>query len=191
MTLDEAILIARLSVTATIHHLSHGGVASSAHVATSPNPVDPMADVLQRPPSEVSIVRIRRGASAGDAKTLNRLYDVRPSRVLAALYWLNDHNPYYADVKVDPNRLASDSEASGIPCVKDMVHGAVLLPEDKGPAPDQIAAVGYHGEEAYETGRMHLPDVSTDFRGDVGRLPESAREQVESGRNTANPAGLL
>ena len=33
LTLAEKLLIARLSVTVTIHHLSHGGVASTGHVS--------------------------------------------------------------------------------------------------------------------------------------------------------------
>ena len=94
LTIAERLLIARLSVTVPIHHLSHGGVASSGHVATFPKPVGPMAAVLPRPPSEVTIARARSGAPSGGAKKQNRLYAARPSRVLEALYWLKEHNPY-------------------------------------------------------------------------------------------------
>ena len=81
-----------------------------------------------------------------------------------ALYWLKGHGPYYADVKVDPSRLASVTEWSEMPGARDMAPGADLLPEDKGPAPDQIADGGFSGEEAYETGGMLFPDVAPDFR---------------------------
>ena len=54
-----------------------------------------------------------------------------------------------------------------MPGVRDMVPVADLLPEDKGPSPDQIAAGGFSGEEAYETGGMLLPEVAPDFRCDV------------------------
>ena len=65
LTLAEWLLIALLSVTVTIHHLSHGGVASWGHVATLPKPVEPMADVLPRPhpklPSSASDAGLPRG----------------------------------------------------------------------------------------------------------------------------------
>ena len=77
LTLAEKLLIARLSVTVTIHHLAHGGVASTGHVTTFPKPVEPMAAVLPRLPSEVTIVRAGRGAASGDAKKQSRLYTVR------------------------------------------------------------------------------------------------------------------
>ena len=61
LTLSEKLLIARLSATVAIHRLAHGGVASPGHVATSPKPVDPMAAALPRLPSDVAIIRVRRG----------------------------------------------------------------------------------------------------------------------------------
>ena len=50
LTLAEKLLIARLSVAVTIHHLAHGGVASAGHVATSPKPVEAMAAVPPKTP---------------------------------------------------------------------------------------------------------------------------------------------
>ena len=64
LTLSEKLLIARLSAAVTIHHLEHGGVASAGRVATFPKPAEPIADVLPRLPSEVTLARVRRGATA-------------------------------------------------------------------------------------------------------------------------------
>ena len=94
LTLAEKLLIARLSVTVAIHRLAHGGVSSTGRVATFPKPVGPMAAVLPRLPSELTIVRVRRGASSGDAKKQSHLYTARRQKVMDALYWLKEKNPY-------------------------------------------------------------------------------------------------
>ena len=80
LTLAEKLLIARMSVTVAIHHLAHGGFASTGHVATSPKPADAMAEALPGFPSDVTIIRVRRGAAIGDAKKQSRLYTVRRKR---------------------------------------------------------------------------------------------------------------
>ena len=88
LTLAEKLLIARLSVTVAIHRLAHGGVASAGRVATFPKPVGPMAEVLPRLPSDVTIARARRGATSGDAKKQSRMYTARRKKAMGALYWL-------------------------------------------------------------------------------------------------------
>ena len=74
LALAEKLLIARLSVTVTIHHLAHGGVASTGHVATFPKPVESMAAALPRLPYEVTIVRARRGAAMLKSRTASTPY---------------------------------------------------------------------------------------------------------------------
>ena len=71
-----------------------------------------------------------------------------------------------------------------MPGVRDVVPGADLLPEDNGPAPDQIADGGFAGEEAYETGGMLPPEVAPDFRDEVRRLLEEARAQGAAGETS-------
>ena len=68
-----------------------------------------------------------------------------------ATRWTKGRNPYYADVVLDPSRLSDIVEGAGIPGVKDTKHGAELLPEDLGPAPDQVS------EAAFETGGRPSP----------------------------------
>ena len=106
LTIAEKLLIARLSATVTIQHLSHGGVASTGYVATFPKPVEPMAAVLPRLPSDVAIIRVRRGAAASADKKQNRLYTARRGKGADAIRWRKERNPYYADVVLGPSRLA-------------------------------------------------------------------------------------
>ena len=69
LALAAHLLIERISVTATIHRLSHDAVACAGHVATFPKPVGPMAEVFPRLPPDATIVRLRRGAKdASDKK---------------------------------------------------------------------------------------------------------------------------
>ena len=115
LAIAENLLIARLSVTVTIHRLAHGVVSSAGHVATFPKPADPMAAVLPRLPSDVPIIRVRRGAAASDAKKQNRLYTVRRKKAMDAPQWLKDNNPYNADVVSDLSRLPDIVGGEGDP----------------------------------------------------------------------------
>ena len=87
LTIAEKLIIARLSVTVAIHRLAHGGVSSTGHVATFPEPAEPMAAVLPRLPADVAIIRVRRGAAASSSKKQNRLYTVRRKKAMDALRW--------------------------------------------------------------------------------------------------------
>ena len=58
-----------------------------------------------------------------------------------------------------------------------------LLPEDKGPAPDQKKA-GRDAEAAYETGGMLLPEVAPDFRDEVRKLLGTYQDQRDRERRT-------
>ena len=49
-----------------------------------------MAAVLPRLPSEVTIIRVRRGSAIGDAKNQSRLYAVRRKKAMGALYWAKE-----------------------------------------------------------------------------------------------------
>ena len=77
-----------------IHLLARGGVASTGRGAIFPKPIELIEAALPRLPPEVTIVRVRRGASEGLARSHNRIYAVRRQKVLDALRWLKDHNPY-------------------------------------------------------------------------------------------------
>ena len=88
LAISEKILIARLSVTAAIHHLAHVGVASTGHVSKFPKPADSIAADPPRLPPDVTIVRVRHGAANGDAKKKNRFYAVRRKKAMGAPHWL-------------------------------------------------------------------------------------------------------
>ena len=102
IALTEKLLISRLSVTAKIHRLSHGGVSSTGQGAAFPNPVGHMEAVPPRFPADATIIRARRGAAGSAAKKGNRLYAVRRKKVMDAPLLPKEHNPYCADVVLDP-----------------------------------------------------------------------------------------
>ena len=102
LTPAEKRPIARLSVTVAIHHLAHGGVATTGHASTLPKPVGSMAAALPRSPADVTIIRGRRGAAGSASKKQNRLYAVRRKKVMDAPLLPKEHNPYCADVVLDP-----------------------------------------------------------------------------------------
>ena len=180
LKIGAKILIQRLSVTVTIHHLAHGGVASAGRVATFPKPVGPMEAGLPRLPSDVTIARVRRGAASGDAKKRDRIYTVRRKRGTDAIRWLNGGNPYYADVVFAPSRLAYIVGGAETPGARDMDPGRECLPDDMGPAPDQVVPVGEVSEAAFETGGDAPPRNST---GQPVGCAEGARFRSFPGRS--------
>ena len=183
LKLEEKLLIERLSVAVTIHHLAHGGVESACHVATFPKPAEPMAAVRPRLPCDVTIARVRRGATARAAAKKNGLYTVRASKAIDAFRWLKTHNPYYSDVTIDHSRMGSIPEGAEIPGVQDWEPGGPPpLPEDNGHAPGQTKSGRDAGDAAYETGGMLLPDVAPDFRDKVRNLLATAHDQIDRGK---------
>ena len=128
LTMAEKLLMAHLSVTVAIRRLSHGWVESTGRVATFPNPVDPMAEVLPRFPSDATIARVRRGATEGLTRKQNAIYAVHREKVLDALRWALGRNPYYADVVAGPPSLSDFVEWSEIHGVKDLEPKAGGLP---------------------------------------------------------------
>ena len=72
-----------------------------------------MDAVLPRLPSDVTIIRARRGAVGRSGKTQNRLYTVRWGNEMDALHRLKARNPYYSDVSLVPSRLADIAEGRG------------------------------------------------------------------------------
>ena len=141
-----------------------------------------MAAVLPRLPSDVTVTRLRRGAAASSAKNQNRLYTVRRKKVMDAIHWFKDHNPYYAEVVLDPSSLADIVEGADIPGVNDMNPGAACLTEDMGPAPEQVA----HGVEvsgaAFETGGVLLPEIAPGFKSEVRKLLDSRGPKARRGK---------
>ena len=69
---------------------------------------------------------------------------------------------HYADVVLDPSRIADIVEASEVPGAKDTQPGGKWLPEDMGPAPDQVAPGVGVAEAAFGTGGMLLPEMAPD-----------------------------
>ena len=135
LALTERLIIARLSVTETIHRLSHGGVARAGDVSKLPKPVVPIAAVLPRLPSDLTVIRARRGAADSAAKKKNRLYTARWKKVMDAPRWLMGRTPYYADVVLGPSRLAEIVEGAEIPDLKDMNHGEGMSARRHGAGP--------------------------------------------------------
>ena len=124
---------------------------------------------------------MRRGSDGIAAKKKSRVYTVRREQVMDAPRGLKEHNPYYADVVPDPSRLSDIVEGAAIPGVKDM-KPVGFLPEDMGPARDQVAPGFEVAEAAFETGGMLLPEIAHDFQSDVRKLLDSDRPQIAAGK---------
>ena len=74
-----------------------------------------------------------------------------------ALHWLKAHNPYYSNVVLDPSRLADIVEGAEIHGVKELDPAAERLPEDMGPAPDQVALAPMYQRQISRQGECSSP----------------------------------
>ena len=101
---------------------------------------------------------------------------------MEAHYWPKERNPYYDDVFLDPVGLSGIVDGAEIPGVKDMDAAKESLPDDMGPAPEQVAPVGEVCEASFETGGMLIPEITPDAQTEVWKLIEPTRLQGEAGK---------
>ena len=74
----------------------------SGHVINLPQDVASFVCSLPRMPSQLDVVVVCREGAAGSHKD----FKVRQSRVLQALQWLMENNPYFRGVSLDHAALA-------------------------------------------------------------------------------------
>ena len=93
----EQMLISPIMPMMTIYRLPHGQLGYSGHVISLPHDVSNFVKSLPRSPSEMNILIVRKHYSDGRHKD----FRVRKHKILAALQWLIDNNPYFKDITID------------------------------------------------------------------------------------------
>jgi hypothetical protein len=100
--------------------------------------------VLPRKPGDLDFLNVIRSGRSSDQEVYERVFKVRRQKVLAALYWLVEHNVIYKEygVTIDPSNLdwMLDEEVCTLPISCSIETSEDNTPEDDdmGPAPDQM-----------------------------------------------------
>ena len=102
LTQVEEMLISPVMPIMSVYQLPLGQYGYSGHVINLPQDVASFVRSLPRMPSQLDVVIVRREGAAGSHKD----FKVRRSRVLQALQWLMENNPYFGEISLDYAALA-------------------------------------------------------------------------------------
>jgi hypothetical protein len=99
--------------------------------------------VLPRKPGDLDFLNVIRSGRSSNQEVYERVFKVRRQKVLAALYWLVEHNVLYKEygVTIDPSNMdcMGDEEVCTPPlsCSIEKSEDNTPQDDDMGPAPDQ------------------------------------------------------
>ena len=102
LTQVEEMLISPVMPIMSVYQLPLGQYGYSGHVINLPQDVESFVRSLPCMPSQLDVVVVRKEGAAGSHKD----FKVRRSRVLQALQWLMENNPYFREISLDHAALA-------------------------------------------------------------------------------------
>ena len=143
LTFAEKQLIALASAHMSLIHLKNGTLGSRGHCVSVEQKIRALFLVLPRKPGDLDFLKVMRSGSSSDHEVYERVFTVRRTKVLAALYWLVEHNVLYKEygVTIDPSNLdwMGDEEVCTLPlnCSIETSEDSTPEDDDMGPAPDQ------------------------------------------------------
>ncbi len=98
----EEMLISRVMPMMTLYRLPHGQYGYRGHIINLPQDISSFATSLPRLPSKLDVVLVRREGANGSHKE----FQVRRSKILGGLEWLQQHNMYYRDITLNREALS-------------------------------------------------------------------------------------
>ena len=116
------MLISPVMPIMSVYRLPLGQYGYSGHVVNLPQDVASFVHSLPRTPSQLDVVVVCREGAAGSHKD----FRVRRSRVLQALQWLMENNPYFREISLDHAAVAQLPENGELPGLS-----AVTLSDDE------------------------------------------------------------
>jgi hypothetical protein len=95
LTFVEKQRIAVASSHMSLIHLKNGTLVSKGHHVAVEQNISKLFLVLPRHPDDVDMLRIIRSGRFSDQEFYEKVFKIRRMKVLAALYWLLEHNAIY------------------------------------------------------------------------------------------------
>lgn len=103
-----------------------------ALVNSLPRALDESGVVIVKPPP----LQPTLASSAATTRRQCARYEVHPTKIVAALMWLLEHNQLYRDISVDHGRFVQDGPVSLAPVMVQLVPPVSAVPKSPGPAAD-------------------------------------------------------
>lgn len=132
LTFVEQLLIAKIQPVMRVYRVKSRGIpgqyAYTGNIINIGQNINEIINLLPRTPSTLSVVIIRREVS-----NEYRDFHVRRNKVLAALHFLKNNNPYYADIEIDMQKISQlpiDGNISDQLQSVQMLENAEILDED-------------------------------------------------------------
>jgi hypothetical protein len=93
----EKQLIALASAHMSLIHLKNGTLGSRGHCVSVEQNISELFLVLPRKLGDFDVLNVIRSRRSSDQEVYERVFKVRRQKVLAALYWLVEHNVLYKE----------------------------------------------------------------------------------------------
>jgi hypothetical protein len=95
LTFAEKIIIAVASSHISLIHLKNDTLGSRRHCVAVEQQIANILLVLPRHPSDLDFFSVRRSGGSSDQEVYEKIFKVQRKKVVAALYWLVEHNVMY------------------------------------------------------------------------------------------------
>jgi hypothetical protein len=119
LTFAEKQLIALASAHISFIHLKNGTLGSRGHCVRVEQKISELFLLLPRKPGDLDFLNVIRSGRSSYQEVYERVFKVRRQKVLAALYWIIEHNVLYKEygVTIDPSNLdwMGDEEVCTLP----------------------------------------------------------------------------
>ena len=140
----EKLLISQYATYIPLEHLRKGQFGCSGHVCCFPQDIQGICKTLPRLPSDVQTIRIVKHFKQKDEDYRTKTFTVRRAKVLGALRWLKQYNPYYKEIEIAESNLEwmSGRDEAELPNTQstytELNEEELDQSDDKGPSPQQV-----------------------------------------------------
>ena len=148
-----------------------------------------MAEAIPRFPPEMTILRVRRGATEGLARTKNRLYAVRRVKVSDALRWAEGAFPITRMLScAHPGSPTSSTDRKSM-ALRLCIRRRESSQRNKAQRPTRSAQRSAYLERRLELGECSPLEVATDYQ-EEAKFLETARFQSDGRKSAPSFHGL-
>jgi hypothetical protein len=97
-------------------HLKNGTLGSRGHCVSVEKNISEIFPALPRKPGDLDVLNVIRSGRSSDQEVYEGFFKVRRQKVIAALYWLVEHNVLYKEygVTIDTSNLDWMGDEKGV-----------------------------------------------------------------------------
>jgi hypothetical protein len=139
----EKLLISPYLVYVPLHHMAKGQIGCRGHVCCFQQDIPSISNVLPRLPQDISLIRIIKQYKDDNGEISSKIFTVRRSKVIEALYWLKEYSIVFQDININIDNLSwmENKEEKQLPAIEEntiLDDIPDLNAHDRGPSISQI-----------------------------------------------------